>query len=1202
MKCPKCQHENTDDASLCVECGHNFPPSANLSVEAKREKLQQYFPKGLTEKILAQKDKIEGERKQVTVMFCDMAGYTAMVERVGAEAAYFLMDKVYEILIHEVQGYEGTVNELTGDGIMALFGAPIALEDGPQRALRSALAIQRQMSRFNEQNQAKEPVQMRIGIHTGPVVVGTLGNDLRVEFKAVGDTVNLASRMEGMAEPGSTYVTRDTFKLTKELFDFESLGKREVKGKKNAVDVYKVLSAKKDVYRHRLGAERMIYSRMVGRDKELDKLELQVMKAVNGEGSIVNITGEAGIGKSRLVAELKNLSAMRKVTLLEGRAVSMGRNLSFHPIIDVVNHWAQIREGDSQAVAFTKLENSVRRVYPEQIHEILPFLAILIGMKLSGRYAERVKGIEGEALEKLILKNVREFLVKSTEIRPLVIVTEDLHWADASSIDLIESLFSLVETQRILFINVFRPGHKETGDRIAETIRERFPDYYVEIMLQPLDKRMSETLINNMLKIKGFHHDFIDQIVERSGGNPFFIEEVIRSFIDEGAVVAKEGVFEVTAKVNNMVVPLTINDVLMARIDRLEETTRNLVKVASVIGRNFYYRILSEVADFVDNLDERLSHLKEVQILRERQRKGELEYLFKHTLAQEAAYDSLLPRKREELHLKVADSIEKVFRERLHEFYGMLAFHYSKAESLKKAEYYLLKAGEEALKSSASSEALHYYQEALNLYLKEHEASVDPEKVAMIEKNIALALSNRGRYEEALEYFDRALNYYWGELPRTRISSAYRFLLGFLHFLVSLYLPFLKFRKVPSLNDNQSIDFFFKKLKFLAILNPKQFFIQSFYFYRRVTDFDLTKIESGPGIFVGASSLFSLVGISFGLSKKVLDFAKDKVVKDDIKSFTIYDVSETLHNYLEGNWEAIKDYDEYLIERNLDIGEIYFAAQHLYWHGCPKLHQGHTHAAELIVNKLRDLYEVYENDFPMLLKYLLNTSLLMECRKLDDALIEIEQGIGFGQRISQGSLLIEMYARKAHICALLEDIEGAERSLNFADKVRSEIETVPWQLNDFFRSKFEIDLYHLREALLKGVRKESNKYKRKARKSAGKLLKVAKKVALIRTESYRLMGVYCWLVENQQEALKWWRKSIDEGERLRAKHELSRTYLEVGKHLLEARSKYKKLNEISADEYLEKARLLFEEMDLQWDLDKLHQLARADAATIAAPI
>lgn len=330
LKCPKCGAEIPFGTKFCGECGHDLshpskPIPKELSFDEKLAKIQRYLPDGLTEKILSQRDKIEGEQKQVTVMFCDMEGFTPLTEKLGSEQMYSIMDEVYEILIHKVHDYEGTVNELTGDGIMALFGAPIALEDAPQRAIRSAFAIHQEINKFSDRIKREKGIptfKMRIGIHTGPVVVGTLGNDLRIEFKAIGDTVNLASRMEGLAEPGTTYVTDDTYKLTRNLFHFGALGEKEVKGKKRPVAVYKLLSAIQDVDRPRLGSERIIYSEMVGRDNELHRLELQVMKAINGQGSVVNIIGEAGIGKSRLVAELKKREVVQRVSLFEGRAIS----------------------------------------------------------------------------------------------------------------------------------------------------------------------------------------------------------------------------------------------------------------------------------------------------------------------------------------------------------------------------------------------------------------------------------------------------------------------------------------------------------------------------------------------------------------------------------------------------------------------------------------------------------------------------------------------------------------------------------------------------------------------------------------------------------------------------------------------------------------------------------------------------------------
>lgn len=1197
MKCPKCQFENPASAKFCIECGHPLlaasgTPAQTLSYDEKLAKIQRYLPTGLTDKILSQKDRIEGERRQVTVMFCDMEGYSPMVERLGSERSYQIMDEIYEILIHKVHGFEGTVNEMTGDGVMALFGAPIALEDAPQRALSTALSIQREIAKFNIRNKGIGPIRMRIGIHTGPVIVGTLGNDLRVEFKAVGETVNLASRMEELAKAGSIYVTADTHRLAKDFFRFQAVGKKSIKGKSKAIPVYKVLSGKADVYRPRLGSERMIYSEIVGRERDLDKLELQVMKVINGEGSVVNIIGEAGVGKSRLIAELKKHEVMNRVTSFEGRAVSIGGNLSFHPIIDIFKQWARIKENDGEAMTLGKLEAAVSSLFPEKYSEVLPFVATLMGMKLSGRYSERLKDIDVEGLENLIYKNVRELLIHASEQTPLVIIIEDLHWADTSSIELLEFLFRLAENHRIIFINVFRPGYSQKGDRIVEVVKEKFPVYYLEIALEPLDEKMSETLITNMLAASGIQYTVIKQIVQKAGGNPFFIEEVVRSFIDEGAIVVKDGSFKVTEKIHKIAIPHTINDVLMARIDRLEEETRNLVKVAAVIGRNFFHRVLSDVERTIQDIDSRLSYLTEIQLLRERQRLGELEYLFKHALTQEAAYDSILPPRRRQLHLQIAESIEKLFAERLYEFYGMLAYHYSQAENLEKAEEFLIKAGEEALKSSASNEALNYYQEALKLYSEKYGDRSDPGKVAMLEKNIALALYNRGRYDEAVEYFDKALCYYWGVLPKNSISAVFQFLSGFLHLLVSLYLPSLKFKKIPTQRDNEAVDLYFKKLKALAIINPKRFFLESFHFYKRVTRFDLSRFDLGIGLLIGASTFFSFTGISFRLSRKILDFVKDKVNIDDIKSYTIYDFSETMHHFFEGNWKSIKEYDDNLVDRNLDIGEIYWASQHFFWHGLPKVFQGQLDIPKHLANRLDEIFRIYENDLSLLLKYILYTSFLMKIREPKDAQEEISKAIDFAQKSGQDRSLVHVLSYKAKMHLLMGDLDRAEKAIAQVNNITQEVNMVPWQLCDLYRVKSQYDLYRLEELLDRADKTALYEHQKNAKKSVKLFLKASKKVAQHRTESNKQVGIYFWLVNKQKKALDCWQKSIEEGERLGADLELARTFFEIGKRLQEPKSKSKTLNGITAEAYLKRAGVMFEKMDLQWDLDELNRITR----------
>jgi class 3 adenylate cyclase len=343
LACTQCGAEILADDLFCGECGHNLAHASesshrDLSFDEKLEKIQRYLPKGLTEKILSQRDRIEGERKQVTVMFCDMEGFTELSEKLGPEEAYSIMDQVYEILIHKVHDFGGTVNEMTGDGIVALFGAPIALEDAPQRAIRSALAIHKELVTFTDQLKAQrqvQPIRMRVGIHTGPVVVGTVGNDLRVEFKAVGDTVNVASRIEKIAEPGTTFVTEDTFKSTEGIFRFENLGEREVKGKEKPIRVYQVLAPSSRRTRFDVSSE-LGLTPFIGRERELELLLDGFERTKESRGQAFSIVAEAGLGKSRLLYEFRKAIANVNVTFLEGKCLSYSRNVAYHPVIDIL--------------------------------------------------------------------------------------------------------------------------------------------------------------------------------------------------------------------------------------------------------------------------------------------------------------------------------------------------------------------------------------------------------------------------------------------------------------------------------------------------------------------------------------------------------------------------------------------------------------------------------------------------------------------------------------------------------------------------------------------------------------------------------------------------------------------------------------------------------------------------------------------------
>jgi class 3 adenylate cyclase/tetratricopeptide (TPR) repeat protein len=1133
---------------------------------------------------------IESERRIATVMFADISGFTAMSEKMDPEQVTCTMNDCFCMMEGCIEHHGGTIDKFIGDCVMVLFGIPKALEDAPQKAVNTAIELRNSLYKFNKDKNLSIPLNIHIGINTGPVVAGMVGGDKRQDYTVMGDAVNLASRLEGASQVGQILVGSTTYKATKSGFKYKTLQPITLKGKSEPVPVYELLSVRETMHRVQTGADRMISSVMVGRDDELSRLESHVMNAIYNKGSIISVIGEAGIGKSRLIAELKNREVMKRVTMIEGRAISMGANLGYHLIIDLLKNWAQITEEDTEVAAFTKMESAIRSTYPEALREILPFVATLMGMKLMSSYAERVNGIEGEALEKLILKNVRDLVTKGSQTTPLIVVLEDLHWADTSSIDFLESLFRLAAKERIVFINVFRPGYADTGDRIIKTIQENYPDQYTEIILQPLDEKQTDILITNLLNIKGFPHKLREQIIQRAGGNPFFVEEVVRSFIDEGSIVIKNGGFEVTDKLTTTSIPRTINEVLMARIDRLDQKTRDLVKTASVIGRNFFYRILAEVAGTIEDMDSRLEYLEEIQLIRERKRMEELEYLFKHALAQEVAYESILMQRRKELHRTVADSIEKVFSERLHEFYGMLAYHYNLAEDTDKTEEYLIKAGEESLKSSASSEALFYYKQALDLYIGKYGDKADPEKVAMLEKNIALALFNKGKHAESVPYFDKVLSFYGETTPKYAISKALKFAVGFFVFLVSIYLPFLKGRKDPTQEDKEIISLIYKKCQAIANTDSQEFFIQSVCLVKRVAKFDMTKLDNGSGMMATSSVIFSWPGISFTLSRRVLRFVRNKIDMSDAKSVLMYSCSELVLSFLSGDWLDKIECDHNLINWNLRMGEFFTPIAYIWFNNVLYIPQGKFSTSQWAVQKLADISETYDNDFAKVLKFTYNLELLTRCRKFQEALNEVETGIQFISKTGFVLHLFTLYAFKMRAQFMLGDISGSKETLELAEKIKSQAIIVPLMMGRFLLSKFILELFQLEEAIKNADKPAFIIHRTNAYKTVTKALKISDKAVSYKTEALKLIGIYFWVIGKQRKAIKWWRKSISEGQLLNDRLELSRTYYEVGKRLLEPKSKYKELDRIKAEEYLEKARTMFQEMDLQWDLDELEKL------------
>jgi class 3 adenylate cyclase/tetratricopeptide (TPR) repeat protein len=1169
MKCPNCQGENPEGKKYCGDCGHRLDEPALKATPIPTT---------------------DGERKHVTVLFSDMSGYTAMTEKLDPEEVKEITGRVFGEISKVVSRYEGFIEKFIGDAVMALFGAPRSHEDDPARAIRAAREIHEIVSLIspNYEKRIGKPLAMHTGIHTGLVVTGEINLE-KGTHGVVGDTINTAARLSGLAKPDEIVVGHDTYLRTEGHFTFEALEPTTVKGKSEPVKVYR-LTGTKEMPDRNIG----ISSPIVGREKELDLLNLQVLRLINGTGGIVTITGEAGIGKSRLMAEFRRTEMAKRVLLLEGRAISVGRSLSFYPIIDALKHWSRIREEDTDEEAQRKLEKTIRMIHPEEVNEVFPFIATLMGMKLSGKHAQRLKGIEGEALEKLIFKNVRELIIKGSELRPTVIYIEDFHWVDTSSLELIEALLRLVEQYRVLFILVFRPSYTDTGERIVKSIRENYQSHWTRIDLEPLTNRESEALLSNLLLIKGLPHNLRDQILQRAGGNPFFLEEVVRSLIDQGAVVFEKGEYRVTDKIKDIVIPQSIHALIMTRIDRLDEATRNLVRVASVIGRNFFYRILAEAASNIEEIDRRLGYLKEIQLIRERKRMEELEYLFKHALAQEATYQSILMQRRKELHHKVAESIEKVFTERLHDFYGMLAYHYGMAEDLEKAEEYMIKAGEEAMTAAASSEALGYFEEALAMYRRKFGERASPEKIAMLEKNIAHALLNKGEFSRAAEYFTKVLEYHGEVFPKTKIGMGLKCLNGFLHLLIGIYLPYFKWKRIPDEKEREIIELQIDKNRSLNSSDSTRFTIETFYMVPRLTRIDISRIEKGHGIWTEIGVIFSWGGLSGKISRRILDFTKDRISTSDLWTSYIWLICDIGHRHMIGDFDlSYLDVESFssFSERMLKVGASVEVIHAVLMMGFYFIKIGDLKSAEEMASSLNRIGTEYDHSHARLFQYLVEIRIFIEKGgKLKESLDLANKGIVLAERLGVRNIHIECLALNARTHLMLGDLENTKACLNEQQEIRSKAFLIPYYLSDYVSVRSLYNVFRLEEAVKKGDENQIRQFAAESQKWGSQTLRVSKKFKRHRVEVLRLMGTRSWLLGEHRQALKWWAESIEAGERLKFRPDLSRTYFEIGKRLSEPNIPYKELNGITAAEYLNKAKTMFEEMNLKWDLEQLEGL------------
>jgi len=725
MKCPRCQHESPAGQRFCGNCGARLASSCSkcgaansagqkfcgecgaglTPIDARQSATPDaYTPRHLAEKILTSKDSLEGERKQVTVLFADLKGSMELLADRDPEEARKLLDPVIEHMMEAVHRYEGTVNQVMGDGIMALFGAPLAHEDHAARACYAALRMQDSVKRYAESVFQRHgvPIEIRVGLNSGEVVVRAIGSDLRMDYTAVGQTTHLAARMEQMARPGTILLAPDTLALAEGFVQVTSRGTVPVKGLAAPIEIFELTGASHVRSRLHAAASRGL-TRFVGRDAEIELLRRTLGRASEGHGQVVAVVGEPGVGKSRLVWEFTHSHRSQGWLVLETASVSYGKATTYFPVIELLRNYFGIEPRDDERKMREKVTGKLLSL--ERALEVtLPVFLSLLDVPVGD--AEWAK-LDPSQRRRQTLDALKRLLLRESQLRPVLLVVEDLHWIDSETQAWLDLLVESLPTARLLLLVNYRP---EYGHRWGSKT------YYQQVRLDTLPMASAEALLEGLLGTGPGLADLARLLIDRTQGNPFFLEESVRALVETRALTGERGSYRLAGPVGTLQLPATAQAILAARIDRLAPADKRLLQAAAVVGKDVPFPLLEAIAgEPNERLREALARLQATEFLYEVRLFPELEYTFKHALTHEVAYGGLLHERRRTLHARVLDAMEKLYGDRQDEHVERLAHHAAKGDVLEKAVLYLRQAGNRAAARSALQEARARYEHALDI-------------------------------------------------------------------------------------------------------------------------------------------------------------------------------------------------------------------------------------------------------------------------------------------------------------------------------------------------------------------------------------------------------------------------------------------------------------------------------------------------------
>ena len=758
--CPHCENQVSRTAKFCSECGHPTDRSIPTFLSSRSMALKPLTPRHLAEKILTSRAEVEGERKQVSVLFADITGSFELISGRDPESAQAILNPVLERMIEAVHYYEGTVNRLLGDGIMAIFGAPLAHEDHAVRACYAALMIQETASELADR--AEQPLKIRVGINSGEIVICAISKDLYMEYTVVGETAHLAARMEQIAAPGSILTTTTTIRLAEGYVTARSLGPQPIKGLSEPVEVYELMGVGPAQTRLQAATIRGLTS-FVGREVERDQL-FRAQQLVAAEmGQLVAIVGEAGIGKSRLLHEFTHSHRLLGWLVLETTSISLGRSTSYLPVVALLKSYFAIQDRDEQHDIRRKVVKKTLAL-DEGLEPALSAILALLDIPVEDASWHALDPIQRRRRN---LDAVRSLLLREARRQPVLVIFEDLHWVDNETQALLDALADALGSARLLLLVTYRPGYEHGWGSNAN---------YRQIRLSPLPTDDTRDLLEVLLGHDPELNPLKQLLIDR-GGNPFFLEETVRALVETQALSGERGQYRLTRPIENIRVPPTVQAILAARIDRLPPDDKNLLQIASVAGREVPLAVLRPMSNFTEEaLNHALEHLQMAEFLFETGLYPDVEYSFTHALTHEVTYNGLLRARRSSLHARLVNAIETLYRDRLGEHIERLAQHSVRGELLEKAVLYLRQAGQKALSRSALENGRVWFEQALAILEKVPETKENIELAIDIRFDLRNSLHPLGHLERCLDHLQKVQEQATQLVDKRRLGQASSFL------------------------------------------------------------------------------------------------------------------------------------------------------------------------------------------------------------------------------------------------------------------------------------------------------------------------------------------------------------------------------------------------------------------------------------------